>query len=29
VTSKIALKSNITVSPGGLKVTVVLDIKKA
>jgi DNA-directed RNA polymerase specialized sigma24 family protein len=29
VTSKTALKSTITVSPGGLKVTVVLDIKKA
>jgi DNA-directed RNA polymerase specialized sigma24 family protein len=29
VTSKIALKSYVTVSPGGLKVTVVLDIKKA
>jgi DNA-directed RNA polymerase specialized sigma24 family protein len=29
VTSKTAVKSNITVSPGGLKVTVVLTIKKA
>jgi len=29
VTSKIALKSTITVSPGGLKITIVLDIKKA
>jgi len=29
VTSKTAVKSTITVSPGGLKVTVVLDIKKA
>jgi outer membrane lipoprotein SlyB len=29
VTSKTAVKSTITVSPGDLKVTVVLDIKKA